>query len=167
MIRRFSLAILVLVVFAAGCTQAPKQDTAADKAKLQTDALAWFDSFARADSEGLANLYSEDAIVMPPNMPAVHGRPAIKTLLGSMAAQTQAAKYSLKNGQVTGAEVSGDMGWISGTYTVSDSTGSAVDSGNYLSVHQRTNGAWLYIRDIWNSDMPPAPVAPPAKPSKK
>ncbi len=164
---RFSLAFLVFVVLAAGCAQPPKQDTAADKTKLQADALSWFDSFAKADSESLANLYAEDAILLPPGHAAVAGRPAIKTFLGSMAAEAQAGKMALKNGQVTGAEVSGDMGWISGSYTVADSTGATIDSGNYLSVHQRTNGVWLYVRDIWNSDMPPAPAAPPANAHKK
>ena len=49
---------------------------------------------------------------------------------------------------MTGADVSGDTGWISGNYTVVDGSGAAVDSGSYLSVHKRTNGQWLYIRDI-------------------
>jgi hypothetical protein len=53
--------------------------------------------------------------------------------------------------------VSGDTGWISGNYTVVDASGAAVDSGSYMSVHKRTNGQWLYIRDTWNSDRPPAP----------
>jgi hypothetical protein len=69
---------------------------------------------------------------------------------------------SLKQGSLTGSDVSGDLGWISGTYTVQDSSGATIDSGNYLSVHHRTNGSWLYIRDIWNSDRPPA-AAPSAK----
>jgi hypothetical protein len=90
----------------------------------------------------------------------VKGRPAIKTFLGEDAAKTKAAGISIKNGAVTGVGVSVDTGWISGNYTVVDASGATIDSGNYLSVHRRTNGAWLYIRDIWNSDRLPAP--PPA-----
>src|SRR5688572_32457091 len=75
------------------------------------------------------------------------GRAAIKTFLGDDAAKTKSAGLSLKNGTVTGADVSGDTGWISGNYTVVDGSGAAVDSGSYLSVHKRTNGQWLYIRD--------------------
>ena len=170
MFRKLSLALATLGVIAAaaGCAKTPPpQDVAADKAKLQTDALSWFDHFASADSEGLANLYAEDALVMPPGGPAVTGRPAIRTLMGTMATQTKAAHLSLKQGQVTGSDVSGDMGWISGTYTVQDSTGATIDSGNYMSVHHRTNGSWIYIRDIWNSDRPPAAAAPAAKASGK
>jgi ketosteroid isomerase-like protein len=157
-------AVLGVVAVAAGCAKTPPpQDVAADKAKLQTDALAWFDHFAAADSEGLANLYAEDALVMPPNTPALSGRPAIKAYYGAMVSQTKAAGLSVKQGTVTGSDVSGDMGWISGTYTVQDSSGATVDSGNFMSVHHRTNGSWLYIRDIWNSDRPVAAASPTKK----
>lgn len=162
MFKKVVLALATLGVIAAtGCAKTPPpQDVATDKAKLQTDALAWFDHFATADSEGLANLYAEDALVMPPNAPAINGRPAIKTYFGAMASGVKTAGMSLKQGSVTGSDVSGDMGWISGTYTVADSTGATIDSGDYMSVHHRVNGSWLYIRDMWHSDRPEAPAAP-------
>ena len=159
-----AFATLGVIVVAAGCAKTPApQDVAADKTKLQTDAVAWFDRFAAADSMGLDSLYAEDALVMPPNAPALTGRPAIKTYLGTMISQAKAAGLSVKPGQVTGSDVSGDLGWISGTYTIQDSSGASVDSGSYLSIHHRTNGSWLYIRDIWNSDHPAAAAAAPAK----
>ncbi len=163
----FAFVTLAVIAAAAGCAKtAPPQDTAADKAKLEADALGWFDAFAKADSEGLANLYAEDALVMPPNAPSVNGRPAIKTYFGAMASGVKAGGMSIKNGSVTGSDVSGDMGWISGTYTLQDSTGATVDSGKYLSVHHRENGMWLYVRDTWSSDLPAAPMMP-AKSAKK
>ena len=166
--RNLLPALAVLGVIAFGCAKTPPpQDVAADKTKLQTDALSWFDHFAAADSEGIAKLYAEDALVMPPGAPAVTGRPAIKTLFGTMSAGAKAARLSLKQGTVTGSDVSGDMGWISGTYTVEDSTGATIDGGNYMSVHHRTDGAWLYIRDIWNSDRPPSAAAPAKKTMRK
>src|SRR5678815_1411937 len=159
MLRRHLPAFLALVVVAAGCNQAPKQDTAADKTKMESDALAWFDAFAKADSTALAAMYTEDAVLMPPTAPTVTGRAAIQSALGLMATQTLAAKVTVKNNAVTGSEVCGDIGWISGTYTAADSTGNTIDTGSYLSIHHRVNGAWLYVRDIWNSDRPAAPAA--------
>ena len=164
-------AIVWVMAVAAGCAPAPvpappAPDTAADEAKLQADALSWFEHYTNGNADGLANLYTEDALLMPPGAPAVTGRPAIRTFLGEDAAKLKAAGISLKNGSVTGVGVNGDAGWISGTYTVVDASGATIDSGSYLSVHHRTNGVWLYIRDIWNSDRPPAPPAPtaPGKP---
>jgi ketosteroid isomerase-like protein len=168
MLRNLSLALAALGIIATGCAKIPApQDAAADKTKLEADALSWFDYFAKADSDGISNLYAEDALVMQPGGPAVTGRPAIKTLFGAMSAGVKAAGVSLKQGSVTGSEVNGDLGWISGTYTVQDSTGTTLDSGSYMSVHHRTNGSWLYIRDIWNSDRPAAPAAPAKSASKK
>ena len=162
-----AFAIIGVIASAGSCARTPPApDTAADQAKLQADALIWFDHYAKADADGMANLYAEDALLMPPGAFAVTGRPAIKTFLGADAAKSKAGGMSIKNGAVTGSGVSGDSGWISGTYTVVDASGAAVDSGSYLSVHRRTNGAWLYIRDIWNSDRPPAPPAPTASAKK-
>ena len=172
MFRKLTIGMIVLMVGgvaacarAAAPVPAAPADTAADKAKLEADALVWFDHYAKADGEAMANLYAEDALLMPPGAPAVTGRAAIKTFLGEDSAKTKAAGFSLKNGGVTGSGVSGDIGWISGTYTVVDKSGSTVDSGSYLSVHKRANGTWPYIRDTWNSDRPPAPPAP--EPQKK
>ena len=100
----------------------------------------------------MASLYAEDALLTPPGAPAQAGRAAIKTFLGEDAATTKAAGLAIKTGTVTGVDVAGDIGWMSGSYTVVDASGAAVDSGSYLSVHRRTNGVWLYTRDIWNSD---------------
>ena len=173
MIRKLSSGVIALclgVSFTAcarlAAPPAPA-DTAADKAKLEADALVWFDHYAKADGDAMANLYAEDALLMPPGAPAVTGRAGIKTFLGEDSAKTKAAGLSLKNGSVTGSGVSGDVGWISGNYVVVDKSGATIDSGSYLSVHRRTNGSWPYIRDIWNSDRPPAQAVPPETGKKK
>jgi len=151
---------MVVGIAVAGCTATtPTRDVAADKAKLEADATSWFGFYAKADGEGMANLYAEDARLMPPGAPAVTGRAAIKAFLGDDAAKTKSAGLSIKNGTAS-VDVAGDMGWVSGDYAVVDGAGMAVDSGNYLSVHKLTNGQWLYVRDIWNSDRAPQPAAP-------
>jgi len=160
MLRKSVRVLLVCsaVAAAGGCAQTPPAPTAAaDQATLQSDALSWFDYYAKANADGLANLYTEDALLMPPGAPAVTGRSGIKVYLGEDAAKSKAAGISVRNNSVTGSGIRGDSGWISGTYTIVDMSGATIDSGNYLSIHRRTNGAWLYLRDIWNSDRPPAP----------
>jgi len=150
------LGVLGLVITVGGCAPTPPGgDAAADQAKLQADALSWFEHYAKADGDGLANLYAEDALLMPPGAPAVKGRSGIKTFLSEDAAKSKATGISVKNASVTGTGVSGETGWVSGTYSIVDASGTTIDSGSYLSVHRRTNGVWLYIRDIWNSDRPP------------
>ena len=171
MFRSLSLGIVALLMAGglAACARATTPpapaDTSAQKAKLETDALAWFDHYAKVDGDAMANLYAEDALLMPPGAPAVTGRAGIKTFLAGDAAKSKAAGISLKNASVTGSGIDGDLGWISGKYVVLDGTGATIDSGSYLSVHRRVGDSWPYIQDIWNSDRPPAPAPP--EPKKK
>src|SRR6266852_5421302 len=92
-----AFAVFGMIAAAGGCVQTAG-DAATDQAKLQSDALIWFEHYAKADADGLANLYAEDALLMPPGAPAVTGRPGIKTFLGGDAAKSKEAGISLKNG---------------------------------------------------------------------
>ena len=165
MSKTFPLAVaagaLVLSVACAPKPAAPDPAAiAAENEKLRAESLIWFEHFAKADGPAMGNLYAEDAILMPPGAPAVTGRAAISKFLGDESAGAKAAGISLKNREVTGSGIAGDTGWISGTYDAVDASGAVVDRGNYLSVHHKINGKWLYIRDTWNSDKPAAPAAP-------
>jgi ketosteroid isomerase-like protein len=174
MTNRSWLVVFLLGAMAvtASCAQTPSSattNTAADEAKLRADALIWFDHYAKADADGMANLYAEDALLMPPGAPAARGRAAIRTFLGEDAAKSKAAGITIRNAAVTGTGITGDLGWVSGSYTVHDASGATIDSGSYLSVHRRATDSWPYIRDIWNSDRAPAlpPPVPTAKPGGK
>jgi len=160
--------LMMALLVASGCTTAapPAQDVAADKAKLEADAASWFDLLAKGDTNGMANLYAEDALLMAPGTPALNGRAAIATFFANELGGMKSEGLAIRNGTVTGAGVSGDTGWITGNYTVVDGSGAAVDSGNYMSIHKRTGGQWLFIRDTWNSDRPPAPATPASAPPK-
>jgi len=169
MIKRLlllAIGLSALTACAPAPAPAPVVDTAAEEAKLKADALIWFDHYNKGDADAVANLYAEDAILMPPAAPKAIGRPAIRAFIATDSAATKAAGLTLKNESVTGSGIVGETGWISGTFAVVDAKGATVDTGKYLSVHHRTNGAWLYIRDIWNSDAPAPPPPPAPKKSK-
>ena len=168
MLKKLSLFVLAIGI-ATACTQTAPQpaappDTSADEAKLKADIQKWMDDFNAGNAEGVAAQYADDAVLMPPNAPAAAGRTAIRDALAKEAAGARAAGLTFKSIATTGVGVSGDLAWMSGNYAVVDAKGNNVDVGKYLSVHRRTNGAWLYIRDTWNSDNPAPPPAPtPAK----
>jgi hypothetical protein len=93
----------------------------------------------------------------PPAVPAILGARAIKAYLRRRPSQDEGGRVDDQERDDHGVDVSGDLGGSAAT--IRSSTGrAAVDSGNYLSVHKLTNGQWLYVRDIWNSDRPPAPA---------
>jgi len=161
------LSVLLLIGAFSACASGPDAAAiAADEARLKADSLAWFDFYNKGDADAVANLYAEDALLMPPNAPTATGRAGIRAFIMTDAAASKAAGLTLKNASVTGLGIHGDSGWLSGTFSVVDAEGKTVDTGKYLSVHRRTKDAWLYVRDTWNVDAPPAPPEPAPKKGK-
>jgi len=159
------LLMTALIALAACAPKAP--DAAADEATLKADPGVWMDHYNAGDADAVANLYAEDALLLAPGMKAITGRAAIKEFLASDIPTSKGAGLTFKNGEATGVGVAGDTGWVSGTFTVMNASGAAVDSGKFLTVYRRVNGGWKTIRDIWNSDAPPpaAAAAPEPAPS--
>ena len=166
--QKVSLTVLGILAL-SGCSraEAPPTDTAAamappvatsaaDREAVQAVNAAWFKAFNARDVDAITALYAEDAVVSAPGMPAARGTAAIKETLGKDIAG--ATKAGISNNVGTNEElgVSGDLAWESNTFTVTDKAGKTLDNGKYVTLFERRNGKWLIIRDIWNSDGPPA-----------
>jgi len=144
----FAMTLLMPIACAPGTGY-----TAADATAIKSEALVWFDKYNAGDAEGVAALYAEDAVFMAPGAPAVVGRSAIQDAIASDTAKSKAAGLTNKGDEVTDVGVAGDMAWITGTFSVTDASGTVVDKGKYVTVYRRASGKWPIIRDIWNSDM--------------
>jgi ketosteroid isomerase-like protein len=156
-----NVALLAASLLSLGGCAASAPNTAADEAKLKAVDQSWFEAYARGDAVGIANLYAQDAIVMPPNVTALSGRAAIQAYLVTGIANTKKANLSIKGGPFTGVGVAGDSGWLSGTWLLTDASGAKIDTGSYLEVFHRTQTGWRMTRDIWNSDRPLPDAAAP------
>src|SRR3954470_9047344 len=135
----------------AGCgPKAP--DTAAVATMLRAHTTAWVDAYNSGDADKIVAAYTEDAVLMPPDAPAVTGKEAMKQYLAPDMAGAKAAGNTLALDSDTSG-VSGDLAWHSGAFHVNGSGGSSVGTGKYLEVWQQDKkGNWLMIRDIWNMD---------------
>jgi len=168
--QKLSLAVLGILAL-SGCSRAeapPAADTAAaiappaatsaegDRDAVRAANAAWFKAFNARDVDAITALYADDAVVYAPGMPAARGAAAIKETLGKDIGASTKAGLSNNIGTNEELGVSGDLAWESNTFTVTDTSGKAVDKGKYVTVFERRNGKWLIIRDIWNSDGPPA-----------
>ena len=139
----------------------------ADEAAIRAQSASWEKAYNSGDAKAVAALYAEDARLLPPGASGVSGRAAILAFFTKDIASSAAAGAAFVLAPKTDVGVSGNMGWESGTYKVTVK-GSVVETGKFLSVSRKKDGKWLYIRDTWNADAPPAsPARPSAPPAAK
>lgn len=158
-ILKSAAIVAVGLLVLAGCQKAPTVDVAAVEAEAKNGVRSWLAAYNTGDVEAIVAKYADNAVVMAPGSPAAAGRDAIRQLITAETAKVKAAGVTLAAVDNDTVGVSGDLAWHSGSYTVNDPTGTAVDSGNYMEVQQNIDGKWLIIRDIWNSDRPAMPPA--------
>ena len=105
------------------------------------------------DSAAGAALYTEDAVLMPPNQPMVQGRAAIQTWKEASPTFTE---FNLTVEEIDGR---GDLAFVRGTYSLTMELEGAPepiqDTGKFLDILQKQeDGSWLIAVDIFNSDLP-------------
>ena len=159
------LILLPLVALTAvACAPVEEQPEPVEEAAATTEADAaaidqvrerFAAAFNAGDAGAVAGLYTDDAMRMPPNEPAVVGREAI---LSRFEAEFAEFAGQLAN-PAEEIHVAGDWAFLRGTYTMTltPSAGGepTQDTGKYLVVVQRQpDGTWLTKREIWNSDNP-------------
>lgn len=126
---------------------------------------AWVAAYNSGDLETIVSLYHEHGMIYPPGAPPLLGKAAIRAFFIKDNADFLRGAMIFSLGTNPDGGVSGNMGWSSGTYMVKDKFGHIVDRGWYFSVSRKVGDKWLYLRDAWNSDGPPAqgPQAPAKK----
>lgn len=159
-ILKSAAVIAVGLVALAGCKPAAV-DTTADVAEVKAGSRAWVAAYTAGDAEGVAALYTADAVVMPPGAPTAVGHDAIRDYIASDSAASKAAGVTLVINDDDGVMISGDIASHWGSYSVMDASGATVDTGMYMETAQKRDGKWLMARDIWNSNKAPAPAAEP------
>jgi ketosteroid isomerase-like protein len=161
----------VFGLLAAGICSFALAALAADEAvRIRAGTTSWMQSFNSGNAGAVAALYSDDAVLMPPNAPPARGVVAIKEAIAKEIAGAKKSGVTLAPGTVDEVNVAGDMAWHSGSYVVKDKGGKAVDAGKFIEVWERKNGKWRMVRDMWNSDgasPAPAAAAPAAAETKK
>ena len=125
-------------------------DITAVKSAIADANKAFSDAVIKGDSTALADLYTSDANMLPPNMPKAENHEAILGMAGGL------VRMGIKSFSLESTDVYGDPDMVveEGKYTVGDDKGKAVDEGKYIVLWKQENGKWKLYRDIWNSDMP-------------
>ena len=131
-------------------------DTRPDEQAIRGRVARWLQLVKAKDAAGIAQLYTEDGAVMPPNAPIGKGRAAIQQTWASMMA-TPGFGLSIVPEQIL-VSSSGDMALDRGTYrlTVAPGGTTQTDTGKYVVVWRKIGSEWKAVADIFNSDLPPS-----------
>ena len=120
---------------------------------------AWVEGFNAGDAAAVAALYTEDAVAMPPNAPAMEGRDAIQAGFAEMlsAAGGPQASVTTKNVELMMSPGIGHTALATGGWEMNGADGPHLDHGKFVAVWRQTDEGWKLSHDIWNSDMAPQP----------
>lgn len=164
-IWRAAKIFCMIVALAGYSIESSAADSEKEVAALHAVDQMWVKAYNAGDVDAVVKLYDQRAVLLPPGAPGANGRTAIRAFFAKDMAASAKDGVTFSLGPRPDGGVSGDMGWVSGTYAVKDKSGRVVDTGKYLSVSTKKRGKWLYVRDTWNSDGPTS--AENAQPPKK
>ena len=144
------LEIILLLLFLAGTAWA---GSAEDAVKARSH--AWVQAFNAGDAKALAQLYTSDGKLLPPNSDVVQGRESIEMYFVLF---MRGIKGELKIQEVL---VQRDLAYVLGTFNIVNEQGNLEDRGKYMEIWKRVNGQWELYRDIWNTSIPQLQSAAP------
>jgi uncharacterized protein (TIGR02246 family) len=126
------------------------------EAKTAIEAInARYESFMTGNNaDSVAALFTEDGVLLPPNMPSVTGRAAIKQFMTTNPMPPGATmKFS-----VVAVDRNGPLAVERGTYMFSmpaaGNTPAVSATGKYLTHWRLVDGAWLTVSSSWSDDAP-------------
>jgi ketosteroid isomerase-like protein len=158
---RLSLVLVSLLLLSTACQTQTQADTrAADQAALTNLDAEWSKAAGAKDVDKTVSYYSDDALVLPPNSPALTGKAPIRAMWSGM---LNAPGFG-GGWKATKVEVarSGDLGYVTGSYELTETNASGkpvTDKGKFLEIWKKqADGSWKCTADMFSSDLPAAPA---------
>lgn len=108
----------------------------------------------RTDVEEEMSYIAEDAILVPPNMPAITGARAIRKALKAMVQTEVESLGDRSHGpDTTVVAASGDVAYDMGRYVIVNKgpEGPVKQRGYYITVYKKVDGQWKFAGQAWNN----------------
>jgi uncharacterized protein (TIGR02246 family) len=137
--RSIAVAIALMTVLIA--------PAAAQKAEIAAANGKWVAFFNNGDFDGIASLYTADAMAFPPGSAMVKGRAAIGAMWKGMAEQVTDPKVTTLDVKRLGPAAAREIGTFS--LKTKDSPPKEV-TGKYVVVWEKVGRDWKLAADIWN-----------------
>ena len=136
-------SLIIALAFVLFATVASADDT---REAIETQNRALIAAMLAGNAKAVGDLYTEDAVVLPPGAKRESGRPAIVAFWqGGIDAGIK--DRTLKT---VSLESVGDLAYEEGGLRIVASDGQITDA-RYVVVWKRVMGVWKLHRDIWNS----------------
>ena len=141
------MRIHATIVVTCVCLSVPAM--AQDKATIQSLSDKFAQAFNAGDAAGVADLYTEDAVILPPGAEMMKGRTAIQAFWKGAAEQ-------LGNGKLTTVDVKplgSDRALEIGTFSFRTKASQPQEiTGKYEVVWEKVGSDWKLATDIWNTN---------------
>jgi uncharacterized protein (TIGR02246 family) len=138
------LACLLSATLVSACAPAPKPPDAGARRAIEAAVRHYVAASNEGDAKALADLYADDAVLLPPDHEPVRGREAIG------AYWSQGTDEGLEVTTLA-VEVDGDLGYLVGRYNLPPTEEEPADSGKYvMCLRRQRDGSWKLTADIWN-----------------
>jgi ketosteroid isomerase-like protein len=128
-------------------------DRATERAALMQTSRDWAETVATGNLESALEYWTENAIVLPPDQPAMVGKAAIREFL-RQASSIPGFSITWEPEQATVSD-EGDMGYLveSNRITFNDASGVLkTQYGKGVTVwRKQADGAWKCVVDTWNN----------------
>ncbi len=147
---RDMLAAVALVALAA-CAKPPTTDVAAEEQAIRNASATWMKAVQAHDWAAAAASFAPDGMSFPQNAEPMMGPAGVQAAAEAQAAKMPNAVVSWTTKKVVVAG-SGDLAYEIGSWTMTNE--GKQDTGNYVTVWQKVNGAWKAAADIGASTMP-------------
>lgn len=152
----FSITVFLGLLISCKPTQQKELDLSQVRNIIETQNAKWLTAIEHYDINTLLSLYTDDAILLPPNRPMLRGKREIKTYYERM----QSRGIKIIKPIITTFELSGKDNTVyeigqyiinierQGKFTVSD-------TGKYSTIWKlQSDSSWIMYADCWNSNNP-------------
>lgn len=143
-----SLIGLSAALFGAWGCSAPEEENP-EVLKIEASQAAWVAAYNENDWRALADLFTHDAMLMPPGDGIIMGREEIANW-----ERANEAGFQIQL-EIEDIEISGDLAAVYGSscLIIPGEDGPIYDTGKFVEIRRRgTAGDWLIAADIFNSD---------------
>lgn len=133
------------VAVLGGCSARARPADGGAREQIEAAVGRYVEASNAGDAERLTALYTEDAVLLPPDHEPIEGREAIAEFW------RQGTDSGLELTTLR-LDVDGDLGYLVGRYRLPPTDDEPADSGKtIMCLRRQKDGSWRLTADIWNS----------------